>query len=159
MEIEFGIAAKADIAELIRLRIAYMIDDFGTVSEEERAGMEKQLPDYFERKLGTELIAFVARDKGRIVSAAYLHIIEMPANSILLSGLYGDVLSVYTEPEYRGKGLCTTLMKKLVEYGKKMGLGRIDLKATDDGYPIYEKIGFKEAEHRYRDMSFQLWQM
>ena len=160
MNIKYDIATKNDIDELIRLRIAYMIDDFGSVTDEERAGMEKQLPDYFDRKLGTELVAFVARDedravdetKGNIVSVAYLHIIEMPANSILLTGLFGDVLSVYTEPEYRGKGLCTQLMKNLIEYGKKRGLGRIDLLATDDGYPIYEKVGFKETEHRYRDM-------
>ena len=178
MNIKYDIATKNDIDELIRLRIAYMIDDFGSVTDEERAGMEKQLTDYFNRKLGTELVAFVARDedrelvgeedinlnedmisesidgtkRGNIVSVAYLHIIEMPANSILLSGLFGDVLSVYTEPEYRGKGLCTQLMKNLVEYGKERGLGRIDLKATDDGYPIYEKVGFKETEHRYRDM-------
>ena len=160
MNIKYDIATKDDIDELIRLRIAYMIDDFGSVTDEERAGMEKQLPDYFDRKLGTELVAFVARDedravegtKGNIVSVAYLHIIEMPANSILLSGLFGDVLSVYTEHEYRGKGLCTQLMKNLVEYGKERGLGRIDLKATDEGYPIYEKVGFKETEHRYRDM-------
>lgn len=160
MNITYDIATKNDIDELIRLRIAYMIDDFGSVTDEERAGMEKQLPDYFDRKLGTELVAFVARDedravdetKGNIVSVAYLHIIEMPANSILLTGLFGDVLSVYTEPEYRGKGLCTQLMKNLIEYGKKRGLGRIDLLATDDGYPIYEKVGFKETEHRYRDM-------
>ena len=160
MNIKYDIATKNDIDELIRLRIAYMIDDFGSVTDEERAGMKKQLPDYFDRKLGTELVAFVARDedravdetKGNIVSVAYLHIIEMPANSILLTGLFGDVLSVYTEPEYRGKGLCTQLMKNLIEYGKKRGLGRIDLLATDDGYPIYEKVGFKETEHRYRDM-------
>ena len=179
MNITFDIATKDDIDELIRLRIAYMMDDFGSVTDEERAGMEKQLPDYFERKLGTELVAFVARDEdrnpegrdditsgddansesskykikqGNIVSVAYLHIIEMPANSILLSGLFGDVLSVYTEPEYRGKGLCTQLMKNLIEYGQKRGLGRIDLLATDEGYPIYEKVGFKETEHRYRDM-------
>ena len=152
--IEYGLAAKDDTEELVRLRIAYMRDDFGSVSEEEKKGMEKQLPDYFARKLGTELIAFVARDNGRIVSVAYLHIIEMPANSILLNGLYGDVLSVYTIPEYRGRGLCTMLMKNLVEYGKTLGLGRIDLKATDEGYPIYEKIGFKETEHRYRDMRY-----
>ena len=84
----------------------------------------------------------------------------MPANSILLNGFYGDVLSVYTEPEYRGKGLCTTLMKNLVEYGKTLGLDRIDLKATDEGYPIYEKVGFKETEHRYRDMRYwvKVWE-
>ncbi len=156
MGIVFGIATKEDIKELIRMRIAYMIDDFGSVNDIERKGMETQLPDYFNRKLGTELIAFVAKDEDRIVSVAYLHIIEMPANSILLNGLYGEVLSVYTEPDYRGKGLCSKLMNNLVEYGKNKGLGRIDLSATDDGYPIYAKIGFKEKDHRYRDMRYKL---
>lgn len=154
--IEYGIATKEDINELIRLRIAYMKADFGNVSEEEKLGMEKQLPDYFRRKLGTELIAFTARDKGHIVSVAYLHIIEMPANSVLLSGLYGDVLSVYTEPEYRGRGLCSTLIKNLIEHAKKLGLGRIDLKATDDGYSVYEKAGFKEIKQKYRNMRYTI---
>lgn len=155
MSIIYGEATKEDINELIRMRIAYMKDDFGSVSDRERSAMETQLPDYFARKLGTELIAFVAKEGERIVSVAYLHIIEMPANSVLLNGLYGEVLSVYTEPEYRGKGICTGLMSNLVEYGKKAGLGRIDLSATDDGYPIYAKIGFKDKEHRYRDMRYK----
>ena len=63
--------------------------------------MKNQLTDYFARKLGTELIAFVARKSG-----------------------------------------------------KKRGSGRIDLSATDDGYPLYKKAGFKDKEHRYRDMRY-----
>ena len=47
--LEYGLATKDDIEELIQLRIAYMIDDFGSVSEVEKDGMEKQLPGYFER--------------------------------------------------------------------------------------------------------------
>ncbi len=156
MDIKYVEATKEDINELIRLRLAYMKDDFGSVTDRERTAMETQLPDYFDRKLGTELIAFVAKDGDKVVSVAYLHIIEMPANSLLLNGLYGEVLNVYTEPEYRGKGICTKLMNNLVEYGKKAGLGRIDLSATDDGYPIYAKIGFKDKEHRYRDMRYKL---
>lgn len=152
MNITFDEATKEDINELIKLRIAYMIDDFGSVTEHEKECMETQLKDYFDRKLGDELVAFAARDGRRIVSVAYLHIIEMPANSILLNGLYADVLSAYTEPEYRGHGLCTKLMEMLVEYGKKRGLGRIDLSATEKGYPIYKKIGFEDTEHRYTDM-------
>ncbi len=156
MDIKYVEATKEDINELIRLRLAYMKDDFGSVTDRERTAMETQLPDYFDRKLGTELIAFVAKAGDKVVSVAYLHIIEMPANSLLLNGLYGEVLNVYTEPEYRGKGICTKLMNNLVEYGKKAGLGRIDLSATDDGYPIYAKIGFKDKEHRYRDMRYKL---
>ena len=152
MNITFDEATKEDIDELIKLRIAYMIDDFGSVTDHEKECMETQLWDYFDRKLGDELIVFAARDEKRIVSVAYLHIIEMPANSILLNGLYAVVLSVYTEPEYRGQGLCTKLMEMLVEYGKKRGLGRIDLSATEKGYPIYKKIGFEDTEHRYTDM-------
>lgn len=155
MSIIYDEATKEDIGELIRMRIAYMMDDFGSVTDQERKGMETQLPDYFSRKLGTELIAFVAKDEDRIVSVAYLHIIEMPANSVLLNGLYGEVLSVYTEPDYRGKGICTKLMNNLVEYGKNVGLGRIDLSATDEGYSIYAKVGFKDKEHRYRDMRYK----
>lgn len=154
MDFVFTEATKEDIAELIRLRIAYMIDDFGTVSDYEKDCMEKQLLDYFNRKLGDELIAFVAKNDDRIVSVAYLHIIEMPANSILLNGVYGDVLSVFTEPEYRGHGLCTQLMKNLLEYGRIRGLGRVDLSATKEGHPIYEKVGFVDKEHRYTEMRY-----
>ena len=155
MNILFDEASKDDIKELVRLRIAYMIDDFGGLSNHERECMEKQLPDYFNRKLGNELVVFIAKDDNRIGSVAYLHIIEMPANSILLNGLYGEVLNVYTEPKYRGKGLCTQLIKNLIEYGKKRGLGRVDLSATKEGYPIYKKVGFVDKEHRYTDMRYK----
>ena len=75
-EIIYDTANKNDIPELIRLRIAYMIDDFGSISEREEKSMREQLPDYFERRLGKELVAFVARAEGRLVAAAYLLIIE-----------------------------------------------------------------------------------
>lgn len=83
MAVVFDQASRDDIDELIRMRLAYMKDDFGSVSDDEEAGMRKQLPDYFNRKLGNDLIVFVARDDKRIVSVAYLLIVDMPANSIL----------------------------------------------------------------------------
>lgn len=51
-EIKFDTATKKDIPELVRLRIAYMIDDFGSITDYERECMENQLPDCFERRLG-----------------------------------------------------------------------------------------------------------
>lgn len=152
MNIIFDEANQNDIDELVRLRLAFITEDVGTLSSRQKQCIEQQLPDYFNRKLGKELIAFVARDKERIVAVAYLHLIEMPANARLLNGLYGEVFNVYTLPEYRGKGLCTKLMQHLIEYGKKRGLGCIDLSATENGYPIYTKLGFKEKEQNYKDM-------
>ena len=154
--IVFDMAGIDDIPELVRLRIAYMIDDFGSISEYERRCMEEQLPDYFDRRLGKELIAFVARAEGRLVAAAYLLIIEKPANPFLLNGLDGEVLSVYTENKYRGKGICTQLMKNMIEYAKEKRLCRIDLMATEEGYPVYKKVGFEDKTQKYLDMRLKL---
>jgi len=156
MNIVYGQATQQDIDELIRLRIAFIEDDHGAVTPQDKASIEQHLLSFFNRKLGTELIAFVAKDAGSIVSVAYLNILEMPANCRLLNGLYGEVFSVYTLPEYRGKGLCTTLMQQLVDEAKSKGLGCIDLRATKDGYPIYKKIGFVEKEQYYTDMRLEL---
>ena len=154
--IVYDTANKDDIAELVRLRILYMIDDFGSITDAEREGMEKQLPDYFQRKLGTELIAFVARAEGRLVAAAYLLIMEKPANPFFPNGMDSEVLSVYTEEEYRGKGICTQLMKNMIAYAKEHELSRIDLVATEDGYPIYKKLGFEDRVQKYIDMRMKL---
>lgn len=150
--IVFDTAREEDIDELIRLRMAYMKEDFGSVSERDEVLMKRQLPDYFRRKLGKELVAFVARDGEKLVAAAYLLIIEKPSSVPLPHGLMGEVLSVYTEPELRGKGICSHLIKDLIEYGRKAGLDCIDLKATADGYPVYKKQGFDDKKTHYKDM-------
>lgn len=153
-DIVFDIANIGDIDELVRLRILYIIDDYGSITDEDRAKIEKQLPDYYERELGKKLIPFVARAEGRLVAAAYLLIIEKPANPSFPNGLDSEVLSVYTEEEYRGRGICSKLMKNLMDYAAEHKISRIDLLATDDGYPIYKKLGFKDNKADYKEMRF-----
>ena len=155
-EVIYDVANLTDIQELVRLRILYLIDDLGSITDEEREGMEKQLPGYFERELGKKLIAFVARAEGRLVATAYLLIIEKPANPSFLNGLDSEVMSVYTEEGYRGRGICTNLMRNMIEYAREHQICRIDLVATDEGYPIYKKLGFEDKAQKYTDMRLKL---
>ena len=155
-DIVFDTANKNDIDELVRLRIAYIRDDFGSISDEEELNLKSRLPDYFERELGDHLIAFVARAEGRLVAAAYLLIVEKPANPSMPTGLCGEVLSVFTEESYRGKGICSHLMTELVTFAKERGFSRIDLLATEDGYHVYKKLGFEENRHHYKEMRLKL---
>lgn len=155
-DVVFDTAEKDDIPELIRLRLEYMIDDYGSISEQERQSMEEQLPDYFERRLGKELIAFVARAESRLVAAVYLLVIEKPSNPSMLNGLVGEVFSVFTEREYRGKGISTRLMNDMIAYAREKRLCHIDLKATDEGYPLYKKLGFEDKNQKYKDMRLDL---
>ncbi|MBO4473317.1 MAG: GNAT family N-acetyltransferase [Clostridiales bacterium] len=155
-DVVFDVANRSDIDELVRLRIAYILEDFGPISEEEKKNMEDRLPEYFERRLGKEIMAFVARAEGRLVAAVLLLIVEKPMNPSIPNGLCGDVLSVYTEETYRGRGICSTLMKNMVDYAKKEGLSRITLSATKDGYPVYKKAGFTDRVSKYTEMILNL---
>lgn len=156
MSVTFDTANNKDISELIRLRIEYIKDNYGSISEDDLHAMEVQLSDFFERKLGKVLIAFVARADGRLVATAYLLLIEKPANPSMQNGLVGEVLSVFTEKEYRGQGISTHLMSDLVNYAKNNRLCYIDLKATEEGYSLYKKIGFAERNQKYKDMRLKL---
>lgn len=153
-EIEFCQADRLDIDELIRLRIAFIAEEAGSMDEHQQAILEEQLASYLERNIHDRLVAFVAKDKGIIVSVAYLLIIEMPANLRLLNGLYGEVLNVFTEKAYRGRGLCTELLKNLMAYAKQKGLGCLDLSATAQGYSIYQRLGFKDRKTDYTEMRY-----
>ena len=155
-DLVFDIAKKEDISELIRLRIAYMTDDYGSISDMERHSMEEHLPDYFERKLGNELVVFVARSGSHLVATVYLLITEKPANPSLPNGFEGEVLNVYTEEEFRGRGVSSHLLKEMIAYAKEKHLCRIDLKATDEGYQLYKKLGFEDRVQKYKDMRFEL---
>ncbi|MBQ7552914.1 MAG: GNAT family N-acetyltransferase [Bacteroidaceae bacterium] len=60
--------------------------------------------------------------------------------------------NVYTNKEYRGKGLCTKLLRNIIDYAKSKGLGCIDLSATDKAYSLYKRLVFKDKEYKYQDM-------
>ncbi|MDO4460057.1 MAG: GNAT family N-acetyltransferase, partial [Clostridia bacterium] len=101
-------------------------------------------------------IAFVAEDSDRIISTVFLHIVEMPPSPKFPNGLTGEVLNVYTKPEYRGRGICTKLMNMLLDSAKEHKLCRVDLSATEAGYPVYKKIGFKEKDNTYIEMRYNI---
>ncbi|MBX5327170.1 MAG: GNAT family N-acetyltransferase [Candidatus Bathyarchaeia archaeon] len=48
-------------------------------------------------------------------------------------------------PEHRGKGIGTQLMKKAIQYLEKKGTKTIGLDAEQKAAPLYERLGFKKA--------------
>ena len=149
----YDMARQEDIEELISLRLAYINDDFGDIEDEKTEQIKKQLSQYYAKHLGNELIVFTARDAERIVATAYLLIEEKPANPSFINGLCGEVLSVITLEEYRGMGICSALIERLVEYCKDHDIKCVTLLATKDGCSIYKKHGFVPVEGKYTYMS------
>jgi len=53
------------------------------------------------------------------------------------------ILNVYTEAEFRKRGIAREIMVTILAWIKQRGLRAVNLHASPEGRPLYEKLGFK----------------
>ena len=145
-------ATTKDISALTDLRIAYLQEDLGVITEDDLQKLQASLPGYYEKHLNKDLMVYVAREEDTIISCAFLFIVEKPMSPSFITGKTGVVLNVYTKPEHRRKGYAKKLMTKMIEDAKAQEVSVIELKATEDGYPLYKSIGFEDVRAQYHNM-------
>lgn len=93
---------------------------------------------------------FVAEIDGKIVGAVWVRCIK--AFGHIEDNVPEFAISTY--PQYRGKGIGTTLMRKMLEYLKSYGYSKTSLAVQKDNYAVemYQKVGFTicdENEQEY----------
>jgi len=87
---------------------------------------------------------FVTEDDGKVVGAVWTRIMED----------YGHVdsqtpsFAISLIQEYRGKGIGTELMKKMLEHLKNQGFKKASLAVQKSNYAVrmYEKVGFRKVD-------------
>ncbi|WP_229400253.1 GNAT family N-acetyltransferase [Micromonospora okii] len=73
-----------------------------------------------------------------------------PANP---SGLTGYVFNVVTDPGYRRRGYSRACLEALLDWYRRRGVGKIDLRASADGEPLYRSLGFVPTSGRTMRLS------
>lgn len=58
------------------------------------------------------------------------------------SGEYGYVFNVATDPAYRRRGYSRACMRGVLDWYRRRGVRKVDLKATGPAEPLYESLGF-----------------
>ena len=153
----FDKATIYDIEQLTELRVSYIQEDLGDVDQADLETMRRALPEYFSKHLNNDLHVYTARNDDRgIVACAFLLIVEKPASPAFITGKTGTVLNVYTKPECRHRGYAKKLMEMMLEDAAKEHLSVVELKATDEGYPLYKAVGFEEVVSKYHVMRVRL---
>ncbi len=147
-------AQITDIDELIELRLAYLEEDYGILSETDRKNIRMGLPDYFEKNLNQNIFCYLGKDNEQIVACAFLLLVEKPMSPAFINGRTGTVLNVYTKPEYRYKGYGKLVMEKLLSDAVKKNLSVVELKSTEDGYSLYKSVGFLDDMSKYHHMKW-----
>ena len=60
-------------------------------------------------------------------------------------GRQAIVVNVYTEPEFRRRGVARRLMTTVLEWARSVRLDSLVLHAAPDGKPLYEALGFAQT--------------
>ena len=140
-------ATAADIDLLIELRMAYLEAENENISNADKDKIRPQIIKYFTEHIDNDFIAMIAYDNDRAVSTVFMVMSNKPANLSFINGITANILNVYTHPDYRRRGIATKVMNKLIDEAKKYEVSCIDLYATEQGKPLYEKLGFKNPKN------------
>jgi GNAT superfamily N-acetyltransferase len=127
---------------LVDLRLC-LLREIGNVKSD--AGATKlagAIRAYLTEKVPTgEFLAWVAEAEGQIVGAGGLIFLQKPPADGNLSGQEAHIMNMYITPQWRGKGIGTALINKIIESLKGTNAKRIRLHATESGRSVYEKVG------------------
>lgn len=147
-------AEITDIGALTELRLRYLQEDNGDLSEEDIKKIRKDLPVYFERNLNQNIFCYLIREKEEVAACAFLLVVEKPLSPAFITGKTGTVMNVYTKPEYRHKGYAKRIMQKILYDAVEKELSVVELKSTDSGYQLYKSVGFKDDTSKYHFMKW-----
>ena len=146
MKITIRKAMSEDIELLIALRLDYLREDNGRLCKSDENLIRSQLNSYFSRHIESyDFFAILGEVDGEITGSAFLTVCEKPANLAFMNGKTGTVLNVLTYPKFRRQGVATMVISALIEEAKAMDVSQLDLYATAQGKPLYEKFGFAPA--------------
>ena len=144
------IATEKDIDLLVQLRIDYLLDQNSMESLGDIEALKDLLQAYFTSSFAkNEFVAIIAEDENTVYSTAFLSIADRPPRTSNEPSRIGTVYNVYTYPQFRKQGIATKVMKALLNEAKNLDICAVDLYASNDGKPLYEKLGFKVPYHSY----------
>jgi len=139
MNIVYRKLTEKDLDSFIRLRIAQLQEEGAT----EELDLSPALMDYYLRHLadGT-FVSWLALDGDRIIGTSGMSFVEKPPYFSCPTGKIGLLSSMYTDPNYRRRGIAKELLNRVVEEARSYGCGAVQITASDMGVLLYTDFGF-----------------
>lgn len=140
-------AVTHDLDAIVDLRMAFLMEEQPDAMDSVSAAREAVRQYVMEKLPKDELLIWFAEAEGRIVGTSGLVFFHKPPTLRNASPMQAYVHNMYTLPEWRGQGIATALLRGIIEYVKSTPARRIWLHASDQGRPIYERLGFTPVDN------------
>jgi GNAT superfamily N-acetyltransferase len=150
-EISIRPATEEDIEALVELRVA-LLRETGNLPDESRIPrLAEAIRAYLVESLPEgAFMAWVAEVEGELVATSGLVFFSKPPLGEHLTGKEAYLMNMYTRPEWRGRGLATQLLERVVAFVRGTDIRRISLHATAEGRPLYLRAGFADSDSEMR---------
>ncbi len=150
MDIIYKRLSEKELHTFIEMRIRQLREE----GAKEEIDLHPALQDYYARHMadGT-FVSWLAMDGDIIVGTSGMSFVEKPPYFGCPSGRIGLLSGMFTDKEYRRRGIAKELLSRVMEEARQHGCGAVQITASDMGVLLYKDFGF---EHNGNFMQYRL---
>ena len=144
MKIEYKRLTEKELDNFIDKRIHQLREE----GAKEEIDLVPALKDYYQRHMaeGT-FVSWIALDGNTMIGTSGMSFVEKPPYFGCPSGKIGLLSRMYTDPDYRRKGIAKELLSRVIKDAKEYGCGTIQITASEMGVKLYTDFGFVHNEN------------
>ncbi|MDM5076459.1 GNAT family N-acetyltransferase [Aeromonas media] len=136
-------ALAADIPALVRLRMALFCEVGELDDPLADAALWQATQAYFSAaQADGSARSWLVEVEGEAVACGTLALFVRPPYPGNLAGCEAYLLNMYTRPAWRKRGMASALLDAMARHAREQQLGKLWLHASDEGRPLYERLGF-----------------
>lgn len=142
--------ATTNDADIIGWHRARMFGDMGQIPshlfERFRTECSNRIRELLKSGEYVGWLAHSETEPEKIVAGAGVQlrrVLPHPANErAFAEGHQAVIINVFTEPEWRRKGLAGLLIDQIIQWSREQKLDRLLLHASEQGRSVYDRLGF-----------------
>jgi GNAT superfamily N-acetyltransferase len=111
--------------------------------------------DWVEREARAgRFVAFLVEERGgRVLGSGAVWLSPaQPRPGRLARETMPYILSMFTEPDARGRGVASRIVRAMIAWSSRRGYRRIFLHASEQGRPVYTRLGFELGNEMRLDL-------
>ena len=144
MSIVFQKLTDHELDRFIQIRISQLREE----GAQEDIDLTPSLKDYYVRHMadGT-FVSWLALKDGKIIGTSGMSFVEKPPYFGCPEGKIGLLSSMYTDPDYRRRGIGRELLSRVIGEARAYGCSVVQITASDMGVYLYTDFGFVKNEN------------
>jgi len=146
LELKISDAAIQDLDLLVAYRLEMWREIHPKLEAEVQESAETTREWIKSRLSEGRLVGFIVRDEhGKVAGSGCVWIRDEQPRLTNPRQQNPYLMSMYTEREFRRKGVAKIIVKEAIDWCRERGYERIVLHASNEGRPLYASFGFEPA--------------